>query len=130
MQDPVHIAFIVAGAPDKARLFDLEIMQRLPEDAKVWWQMPLGLYATLPKDLFGEAKIDKKNQTVTVLMPRLRNIPLCNVKIGRSARHKCKFLVQGAKGYKNGLHSIAIRQMFEAEEVGRVTRMLSTQQKK
>ncbi|HVX01903.1 MAG TPA: S8 family serine peptidase [Nitrososphaera sp.] len=126
--EPVRIDFFVAGAPDKARIFDLEIIQKLPEGAKVWWEVPLGLYAAMPKDLFVEAKTDEKIQTITLLLPRLRSIPLSNVKLAILAHHKCRFIIEGAKGYKNGLHSIAIRQLFEGEEVGRVTRVLSTQQ--
>lgn len=48
-------------------------------------------------------------------------IRLCWVRLGAGARYRSRFLVRGSKGMEQGGHSIAIRQLFEGEEVGRVT---------
>ncbi len=119
--DPAALPFQVAGAPDRARRFDLEIQQRLPEGVRVWWEVPLELFALLPRDRFVEVKVDRKRKLAKLLLPRLRSVPLCSIRLGRSARLRCRFLVRGSKGLKNGWHSISIRQISEREEVGRVT---------
>ncbi len=128
--DPAELPFLVAGAPDRARVFNLEIQQRLPEDAVVWWEVPLGLLGALPRDRFAEVKVDRKRKLAMLRLPRLRSVPLCAVRLGRSARHQCRFLIQGSKGLKNGWHSVSIRQIFKDEEVGRVTWALRAAEKR
>jgi hypothetical protein len=119
--DPVEVQFMIVGAPDRARVFDLEIMQRVPEGMRVWLELPVALFAPLRRAGFVEAKFDKKQQRVRVLLPSLRSLSIRKVRLGPTDKHQCKFVFHGAKGLKNGLHTVAIRQIHRREEVGRVT---------
>ncbi len=119
--DPVEAKFMIVGAPDRARVFDLEITQRLPEGMQIWLELPLALFAPLRRAGFVKAKFDKKQQRVRVLLPSVRSLWIRKVRLGPSARHHCNFVFPGAKGLEHGLHTVAIRQIYRREEVGRVT---------
>ncbi len=119
--DPAEFPFLIAGAPDRARVFDLEIIRRLPRESKVWLEVPLALAGKLTEGRLWQTKIDRKRQVVRLRLPSQPRIPLCGVRLAAGARYASRFLVQGAKGMEQGGHSIAIRQIFEGEEVGRVT---------
>lgn len=118
--DPAMLPFLVTGAPDRARVFDLQIIQRLPKDAHVWLEMPLSLAQKLNGRLW-KMEIDRKQQTARVSLPSQPVLDLYRIKLPVSARFKCRFIVKGAKGMEKGGHSIAIRQLYDCEEVGRVT---------
>ncbi len=120
-EDPAEFAFLIAGAPDRARVFDLEIIQRLPKGAEVWLEVPLALAGRLTEGQLWHPKIDRKRQVARLRLPARPRIPLCWVRLGARARYPSRFLVRGPKGMEQGGHSIAIRQLFEGEEVGRVT---------
>ncbi len=119
--DPAVLDFLIAGSPDAARLFDLEIQQHLPEGVKVELEVPKALLAVFPKIGFVSGKLDKSSARARLALPFVQSIPLCNLRLGASARHRCRLLVRGARGLARGLHRLAIRQVFEGVEVGRVT---------
>ena len=118
--DPAMLPFLVTGAPDRARIFDLEIIQRLPRGAEVWMEMPLNLAQKLNGRLW-KIEIDRKRQNARVRLPSQPVLDLYRIKLPMAARFKCRFMVKGAKGMEKGGHSIAIRQLYRCEEVGRVT---------
>ncbi len=119
--DPVEAKFIIAGAPDRARIFDFEIRQQLPERMRIWLELPLALYAPFRRAGIVDAKFDKKQQLARVLLPSVRSLPVRRVRLGQSAQHRCRFIIPGAKELERGLHSVAIRQVYRSAEVGRVT---------
>ena len=94
------------------------IIRALPEGANLWLEMPFNLFAFMRiKGI--ETSIDRKGNKVSVLLPRLRRFGICHLDLPKSAGYKCRFVVKGGKGYENGLHQIAIRQVHENFEVGR-----------
>jgi hypothetical protein len=117
--DPAVLDFIIAGSPDAARLFDLEIQQHLPQGVKVELEVPKALLAVLPKVGFVSRKLDDRSARLG--LPFVRGMPLCGVRLGAGARHRCRLLIRGAPGLLHGLHRLAIRQVFNGIEVGRVT---------
>lgn len=119
--DPSIQAFMMTGAPDRGRLFDVEIIRRLPEKANVILEVPLALFANLPDKSFLKAEIDRKEKIARLALPHLRSFVLENVKLRKGARYPCQLIVTGLKGQKASGHSIAIRQIFEEQEVGRIT---------
>lgn len=119
--DPVELPFLIAGAPDHARIFDLEILLNLPRGAEVWLEVPLILAGKLTRGRLLLTKIDRKEQFTRLRLPAQPRIPLCGVRLAACGRYRSRFYVRGAKGMERGGHSIAIRQLFEGEEVGRVT---------
>ena len=128
--DPnVAMQFLIVGAPDKRRNFDIELIRALPQDAELWLEVPYNLFAFM--NLKGrDVKIDRKKQLARVLLPNLRNIRLCNLALPKAAKYKCRFIVNGGKGYEQGQHHVAIRQQYEDLEVGRVTWALKTKPEK
>ncbi len=119
--EPAVLPFLIAGAPDRARFFDLEIIRNLPRAAEVWLEAPLAVIKQLLKDRRWPVKIDREKQIARLLLPSHPCIPFCGVRLPAKARYRTTFYVRGAKGMEAGGHAIAIRQLFENEEVGRVT---------
>jgi serine protease len=120
-EDPSMMPFLIAGAPDRPRVFELEILRDLPRDAKARLQVPLGLAAKLRKAGSLKMQIDHKRRFATIELPPIPRIRLSSVRLGAGARYPSRFLVHGSKAMEGGGHSIAIRQLFEKQEVGRVT---------
>ena len=119
--DPAVLDFVLAGSPDAAREFDLEIVQHLPPGVKVVWEVPAALLPVLPRQGFAGREIDERGGLLRLHLPFVRRLPLCGVKLGAGARHRCRLLVQGNAGLAKGLHRLAIRQIHDGVEVGRVT---------
>jgi serine protease len=112
-------AFLVAGADDEARQFDLEITQDLPSDVQLDWRVPLALLYELPSDLRASAKLTTKYGTIA--LPRTPTIRLRDVLLRAGARHASRFVVNPGPGLAAGMHRIAIRQVWEGVEVGGIT---------
>ena len=109
--------------------FNFEIIRALPRKAQLWLEMPYNLFAfTRIKGI--ETQIDRERKTVSVLLPNLRRFNMRCLKLPKSAKYKCRFVVKGGRGYENGLHQIAIRQLYDNFEVGRVTWGLKVKAKK
>lgn len=121
MADPAVFDFLIAGSPDAARVFDFEILQQLPHGVKVEWDVPQALLAVFPKAAFAAQAIDDKSVRARLTLPFVQRIPLCGVRLGAAARHRCRLIVRGSPGLAHGLHRVAIRQLFDGIEVGRVT---------
>jgi serine protease len=119
--DPAVLDFLIAGSPDAARQFDLEVIQRMPQRARVELEVPLALLAVMPKTGFVSRKVDRRTGRARLMLPSTRGLPLCSVRLSAGARHRCRLLVHGDPGLAGGLHRIAVRQIFDGIEVGRVT---------
>jgi serine protease len=120
--DPSALHFNIVGSPDKSRVFDIEILRQLPEDVKVWLEVPYNLYAFIRKnnpDL--PVKYDRKKGKVLLELTRQRLIRFSGVLLNRKLIYKCRFIVKPSKSLAKGTYHLAIRQIFEKEEVGRVT---------
>lgn len=119
--DPAVLEFLMPGSPDAARLFDVEIQQELPPGVKVILEVPKALYAVFPKSKFAARKLAGRSVRAELDLPFVRSIPLCGIRLAAGVRHRCRLLVHGAPGLANGLHRIAVRQIHNGVEVGRVT---------
>jgi hypothetical protein len=119
--DPVALNFVIAGSPDAARRFDLEILQRLPAGVKIELEVPAALLAVLPRAGFVSRQVDRESKRVRLALPFVRGLPLCGVRLGPAARHRCRLLVHGHPALAGRGHRLAIRQLFDGHEVGRVT---------
>lgn len=119
--DPTELPFIIAGAPDRARVFDLEILQGLPKGARVSLEVPLGLFAELKAGHLWKAEIDRKRQIALLYLPTQPRIAFCGARLAAGARHRARFLVRGGRGVRWGGNLLAIRQVYQDLEVGRVS---------
>ena len=113
--------FMIAGAPDSSRVFDLEVIQRLPEKAHVVLEMPMQLFVGFPRDTFLRVELNPKEQVARVSLPKRGGVQMGTMKLKKAARHRCRLIVTGLKGKKALGHSVAIRQVCEGQEVGRIT---------
>lgn len=119
--DPAMFPFIIAGAPDQARMFQLEVMRNLPRGAEVILQLPLALAMKLLRGRLWKMEVDRERRFALLRLPALPRIDLGAIRLGRAARYPARFIVRGAKGMEKGGHGIAIRQLYEKQEVGRVS---------
>lgn len=113
-------AFNLAGAEDRARPFAFEIERRLPVDAVLELEGPLGVLERFKGESLWKLVRDKKNKHARLVLPMLPRIMLEEVRIPRGERLPCKFIIHPRKGKVAFGHGIAIRQIYEGEEVGRI----------
>jgi len=119
--DPSIQAFMMTGAPDRSRLFDVEIIRRLPESVNVVLEVPLALFANLPHLSFLTVEIDHTERIARLNLPHLSSLVLENVNLRRGAQYPCRLILTGLNEQRTSGHSVAIRQIFEEQEVGRIT---------
>lgn len=119
--DPAALPFVIAGAPDRAREFELQIVRNLPRDARLQLEVPLGLAAKLRRGRLWKIEIDRERRLALIDLPPLPRIDLGAVRLGADARYRSRFVVHGSPGLRGGGHGIAVRQLFEKQEVGRVS---------
>jgi hypothetical protein len=116
----LSFAFKLAGAEDLALPFGFEIERRLPADAVLGLEGPLGLLVRLKGDNPWELFPGKEGEKAQLILPVLPRILLEEVRIPRGGRLPCNFTIQPRKGKVVYGHGVAIRQTYKGEEVGRI----------
>ena len=119
--DPAVLPFVIVGAPDRAREFELQILRNLPRDARVRLEVPLGLVAKLTRGRLLKVEVDRKRRCAIIDLPPLPRLDLGNIRLGAAARYPSRFIVHGSASMRGGGHGLAVRQVFEKDEVGRVS---------
>ncbi|WP_223620026.1 S8 family peptidase [Lysobacter sp. ESA13C] len=117
----LSLPFLITGTPDRARAFDFEIVRRLPKGVTVHLELPRDLARRIGARVPWKVDVPRKGDRATIALPGLPRLPLCGLPLPRGARLLARFLVRGAKPEQMQGASIAIRQLFEGEEVGRIT---------
>ena len=108
------LRFLVAGAPDKARPFTVQLGADLPPGSQVWVHLPAALGSTGKKTCGEEG-------SWRALPPR-RLAELGTWTLAASARHPVQILVRlpaWAEGHRPA--RLAARQLYRGQEVGRVS---------
>ncbi len=106
--------FIIAGTPDRARHFDFEVIQRLPAGATVTLQVPPAL----------AAKLRQRQPWLgggTGLLPKRPRTAIRGVELAAGAYAEATFTVDAGGPALTAGHSLALRQLWRGEEVGRIT---------
>lgn len=119
--DPAILPFLIAGAPDRGRRFDLEIIRRLPRGAQLLLEAPLAIAGRIAERNMWQIEEARGEGLARLLLPALPRLGMCGVDLAKAARHRCRFLVRGRRGMDFRGNGVAIRQVFEGLEVGRVT---------
>ena len=88
--------------------------------AEVLLEVPLALSGKLAGRLW-KVEIDRKRDVARLRLPTHPCLPFCDLRLAAGARHPARFIIRGGQGLERGGNGIAIRQLFEGEEVGRVT---------
>jgi hypothetical protein len=115
------LPFLITGTPDRARAFDFEIVRRLPRGVTVQLELPRDLARRIGAAVPWKVEAPRKGDRATIALPGLPRLPLCGLSLPRGARLPARFLLRGAKPEQMQGASIAIRQLYEGEEVGRIT---------
>lgn len=111
------LPFVIAGTPDEARAFDFEVLQRLPEKATVTLQVPKALEAKLRQRQQGPAAL-----TGSLSLPMKPRTTFQHVQLAAGTRAAAVFAVTAdASEPLTAGHSLAFRQLWHGEEVGRIT---------
>ncbi len=116
------LAFFLAGTPDRTREFGLEVIQRLPAETEVKLHLPQPLAAQLHQRQPGLAIHEG-----TLTLPRRRGTRFGRVRLPRNLCAPALFEVTTDSGrpLEEG-HSLALRQVWRGEEVGRITWYVTT----
>lgn len=117
------LACYVAGTPDRQRAFDFEIIQRMPQDAKVILAAPSGLAAKLHQRQPWLEKLQQNqgDKEMRIQLPQRRSTRFSRVTLAAHTFPPVWLRVEDPNGSLGWGHSLALRQIWEGEEVGRVT---------
>ena len=120
-QGATDLAFLFAGTPDRARGFDFEVLQRLPEGTALTLHAPGAFAAKLRQRqpaVGAGAEVEAWDAFPVQPSPVT---PLGRVELAAGARIWAVLsLAAGGQPLGRG-HSVAIRQLWRGEEVGRIT---------
>jgi serine protease len=116
----VALPFLVAGAPDKGRRMHLEIVGRLPRDARVLLEMPQE-WAQLLQVRPAPVKGAKNDRKVYIPVNPSGRTTFADVVFPAKARISMRLLVNVPEELRQHEFEIFARQVYENEEVGRVT---------
>ncbi|MEU8403670.1 S8 family peptidase [Nonomuraea sp. NPDC048892] len=118
----VALPFLVAGAPDEARPFEVELLTRLPGDADVLLELPLRFARDFRADLQIE-QVDEKLDLAVARLPASGRVRFGPGLIGAGAANRLRFLVRlGDLGQRG---RVVARQLSGEDEVGRVSWVLA-----
>ncbi len=120
------LAFLIAGTPDQIRHFDFEVIQRLPTGATVTLTVPKGLAAKLRQR---QPALGNASNQGPITLPKRPRTAIRGVELAAGTCSPAVFTITTATGTQalaTG-HSLAIRQLWKGEEVGRITWWFITQ---
>jgi serine protease len=123
------LKFLAPGAPDKARYMALEVIGRLPEGAKAKLEVPLDFYELLHEHhQLGMVPIDRKRTVACIPLNPHGRMRFGEVLFPAKSRQAFRLLVHIPERRRKETYQIAVRQIWEREEVGRVTWQLQQKQ--
>lgn len=122
----VALPFLAAGAPDKARRMRLEVVGRLPEKAKALLEMPRE-FADLMQVRVAPVKGEKDRHVVRIPVNPCGRTPFAGVAFPAKAQFPMRLLVNVPRKLQEHEFEIFARQLYENEEVGRVTWHLTSE---
>jgi hypothetical protein len=119
-KEPAALELLINGTPDQARVFDLQIEQRLPPGARVELEVPLALARKLSQCRIRELELCE-SEPAKIMLPRQPRLWLRGVHLAAGVRYPSRFIVHAAEGMRPGRYGISIRQVHKGVEAGRVT---------
>ena len=117
----VVLPFLAPGAPDRARAMDLEVLGRLPAGARLFVEMPAHLFDGVAGRAAlrgGAERVD--DDRIRVPMNPSGRRTLDGVAFPAKSRADLRLLVDIPEKYRDRTFEVAVRQVYEDEEVGRV----------
>lgn len=121
MADPSIHHFLIANFPKERRFFDFVIQRRLSREVRVTLDVPAALAKPFVVGLEMDYKLDKKRQRAQFVLPNAPFMRVPRVLLPADARLDCRITFKGVAKQARAGQSLSISQVFEEEEVGRVT---------
>jgi hypothetical protein len=122
--------FLSPGAPDKARYMALELIARLPENAKAMLEMPMNFYELLHEcHQLGGVRFNRERRVAQIHINAQGKTRFGEVLFPAKSRSELRLLVHIPEENRKADYQIAARQLWEKEEVGRVTWLLRPKSK-
>jgi serine protease len=128
--DPAFVVlpFLAPGTPDQARRMDLEIVAKLPPHARIRLEVPLRLMDVLEER--PEFKVDKKRGVAVLPVNPFGRFRLGEIVFPAKSANPMRLLVHIPENYRDRPYEVFARQLFEGQEVGRVTWRLARPEKR
>jgi serine protease len=122
----VALPFIAAGAPDRARLMQLEIVPRLPAGSEIMLELSPEFAERLhvcPHHMTGAGAHSKPSspRVVHIVMNPCGRVSFPPIAFPAKARIPLRLLVKIPEAMQKHQFELFARQTYEGEEVGRVT---------
>ncbi len=115
----VALPFLLVGAPDKPRVFDIVIDGKLPEGARLLFQMPLDLFKQA-RQYLPKADFLDQDEVRASLHP-FRQTMLKGMKLPAKYRGKCQLLLYIPKPLRKQTFQVMLRQYHRGQQVGGLT---------
>ncbi len=116
------LRFLMPGAPDRARHMALELALKLPEGAKGLLEVPLVFHELLKHThQVGRIDIDRERKVARIPVNPHGRTYLGEILLPARSRTALRLLVRIPDGARNSRHQVIARQIWQQQEVGRVT---------
>lgn len=125
----VVLPFIAPGAPDKARRMRLEVTGRLPKGARALLEVPLELIDAMQENS-PFIKVDQKRHLAWLAVNPHGRRTFGEATFATKSKAKLRLLVSIPEEFRKNEYEIFVRQLYEGEEVGRVTWRLAPRERK
>jgi serine protease len=114
--------FQVTGADDQEREFELEVLQHRGRQARIFLEMELALAELLPERIRRSFAIDEEALLARIEIPRDGPMELGAVGLPAGSHYECRFVIRALRAISGRtVPTVAMRQLHEGYEVGRVT---------
>lgn len=114
------LQFLITGAPDRARRMGLEVIGRLPEGARLSIELPRQLLEMFHRQPHTEPMNGNDGRVTLPVNPHGRT-QLGVAPIPARSRIRARLLVQIPEPSRAHEYEVHVRQLYEEEEVGRIT---------
>jgi serine protease len=124
----VPLPFLAPGAPDRARMMELEAVAQLPDGARAFLEAPLYLFDAL-SERSPYLELDGKGGVGRVPLNARGRLRLGPILFPARSRASLRLLVRIPPKFRDREFDIYVRQLFKGREVGRVTWRLSPRER-
>jgi hypothetical protein len=118
--------FFIAGAYARALPFDLEIMQDLLDATRIALEVPFELAELIARRNDVEVIADQAGQSAKIALPGQREFRLRDIPLPANARYPARVHVSAPEGTRSDQGTLAIRQLHDGLELGRMTWRFAT----
>ncbi len=116
----LKLDFLINGTPDAPRLFEFEVIRSLPEEVRVNLTTRLAIALKFARGRLWNITRDVSNDSAILHLNKQPRLPLGSTPLPANMDFDSCFALSAADKIQPG-HSLAIRQLYRGEEVGRIT---------